>query len=780
MAELAQNDLAASARLGLEIEPAGLDEAAAAEALARLAEMIASADKAYHQEDAPEIADADYDALRRLNSAIEARFPALIRPDSPSERVGAAPSEKFSKVRHKVAMLSLGNVFNDEELQDFVGGVRRFLSLDGEEPLAFTAEPKIDGLSLALRYEGRKLVQAATRGDGAEGEDVTANARTVASIPNELPGDAPDLIEIRGEVFMTHAAFSALNERQAEAGGKVFANPRNAAAGSLRQLDSKITAERPLDFFAYSWGEAPALPGETQSAVLEAFAAWGLPVNPLTKRCESVEEMLAQYRLIGEQRPTLPYDIDGVVYKVDRLDLQERLGFRTRTPRWATAHKFPAERAETVLEAIDIQVGRTGKLTPVARLRPVTVGGVVVSNATLHNQDYIRGFGSAGEVVRPDENGSAKDLRPGDTVTLQRAGDVIPQIVDVDLSKRPQGAQEYVFPEVCPECGSHAVREEGEADRRCTGGLICPAQVSERLKHFVSRAAFDIEGLGAKQIEAFYKDGWVSEPADIFSLQQKYGPGNEQQLKFKEGWGEKSAENVFAAIEERRSIPLDRLIFGLGVRHVGETSARLLARTYGSWERFEQAMEQAAEELSAGEAAWREAKAAHDKAVAEAAQGELALEGDAEAKPFKPLKYEKIEGEAWQGLLGVDGVGAIMARAVVEFFAEPKNRESVGRLVEKLDIQSVEAPPSEGAPLSGLTVVFTGKLELMSRAEAKARAEALGAKVSGSVSKATDLLVAGPGAGSKLKKAEELGLNVVDEQTWVEIAEGRAEAPAKS
>ncbi|MEO1122350.1 MAG: NAD-dependent DNA ligase LigA, partial [Pseudomonadota bacterium] len=514
---------------------------------------------------------------------------------SPSEKVGAAASERFVKVRHAVPMLSLGNVFDDEELADFVAGVRRFLSLDEDEVLAMTAEPKIDGLSLALRYENRELVQAATRGDGAEGEDVTRNALTIAEIPTRLPESAPALIEIRGEVYMTHSDFQALNTRQAEreAAGdksaKVFANPRNAAAGSLRQLDPAITKSRPLKFFAYAWGEAPELPAETQAGVLEAFGAWGMPVNPLTQRCETVEALLAHYRAIEAQRASLGYDIDGVVYKVDRLDWQGRLGFRSRTPRWATAHKFPAEQATTVLEAIDIQVGRTGSLTPVARLRPVTVGGVVVSNATLHNEDYIRGIGNDGQVIRADAEGAPIDIRPGDTVTVQRAGDVIPQIVAVDLALRPVEAEAYVFPLKCPVCGSHAVREEGEAVRRCTGGLICDAQIVERLKHFVSRNAFDIEGLGAKQVEAFHADGWVSQPADIFYLRERYG-GGLQQLKNREGWGEKSADNLFAAIDEKRAIPLERLIYALGIRHVGETSGRLLARRYGSWDAFEAAM----------------------------------------------------------------------------------------------------------------------------------------------------------------------------------------------
>ena len=722
-----------------------LDDAQAVAELARLAEEIGRHDTAYHGQDAPLISDAAYDALKRRNLAIEARFPALKRADSPSEQVGAAPSEKFAKVRHAVPMLSLGNVFDDEELADFVAGVRRFLSLGEDEVLTMTAEPKIDGLSLSLRYEDRKLTQAATRGDGAEGEDVTRNARTIDEIPQTLPATAPALIEIRGEVYMTHADFAALNARQAEReaqgdkSAKTFANPRNAAAGSLRQLDPEITRSRPLKFFAYAWGAAPELPAETQRGVLDAFAAWGLPVNPLTERCDSTEALIAHYRSIEAQRATLGYDIDGVVYKVDRLDWQRRLGFRSRTPRWATAHKFPAEQATTVLEAIDIQVGLTGSLTPVARLRPVTVGGVVVSNATLHNEDYVKGLGNDGQVIRPDETGAAIDIRPGDTVTVQRAGDVIPQIVAVDLAQRPDGAEPYVFPEKCPVCGSHAVREEGEAVRRCTGGLICAAQVVERLKHFVSRNAFDIEGLGAKQVEAFHADGWIAEPADIFLLQERYGAGL-QQLKNREGWGEKSAENLFAAIEERRTIPLARLIYALGIRHVGETSGKLLARRYGSWAAFEAAMTTARVPASKEDA--RENAGAPDI-------------------------------EAWNELLNIDGVGAVMAAAVVEFFAEPKNLESLARLTERLTIVDAEQPQATDSPVAGKTVVFTGTLEQMSRAEAKARAEALGAKVSGSVSAKTDLVVAGPGAGSKLKKAEELGVEVKTEEEWLALIGGQ-------
>ncbi|MCI4661491.1 MAG: NAD-dependent DNA ligase LigA [Neomegalonema sp.] len=704
---------------------AALSEDQARAELARLAALLAQADLDYHQADAPTISDAAYDALKQRNAAIEARFPALKRADSASDRVGAAPLEAFGKVVHAVPMLSLGNIFDGEGLTDFIASIRRYLTWPEGEALVFTAEPKIDGLSLSLRYEDRKLVQAATRGDGAEGEDVTQNARTIADIPNELPKDAPDLIEIRGEVYMSHADFAALNARQqglidkGSKSAKLFANPRNAAAGSLRQLDSAITAERPLHFFAYGWGAAPDLPGQTQWDVLQAFRGWGFSVNPRTERCADAAALLAHYHQIEEDRAQLGYDIDGMVYKVDRLDLQARLGFRSRTPRWAVAHKFAAEKAYTVLEAIDIQVGRTGSLTPVARLTPVTVGGVVVSNATLHNEDYIRGIGGDGQPIR-----EGRDLRIGDTVIVQRAGDVIPQVVDVDLARRPETAQPYVFPQTCPQCGSHAVREEGEAVRRCTGGLICPAQAVERLKHFVARGAFDIEGLGAKQVEALYADGWIREPADIFRLKERYGPGQMRKLESREGWGKKSAENLFAAIEDRRAIGLDRVIFGLGIRHVGESTARMLARHYGSWAGFAEAM--------------------------------------AAAQDF--------EGESFAALLDIDGVGRVLAEAVVAFFAEPHNQETVGRLIAQLTVQDVAAPQITASAVTGKTVVFTGKLERLSRAEAKAQAEALGAKVSGSVSAKTDLLVAGADAGSKLKKATELGIEVISEEEWIVLA----------
>ena len=551
--------------------------------LGRLAEEIAGHDTRYYQDDAPAVSDAEYDALRRRNAAIEARFPNLVRPDSPSGRVGAAPAEKFDKVIHAVPMLSLGNAFNDDDVREFCDRIRRFLGLSADETVAMTSEPKIDGLSASLRYENGKLVVGATRGDGQVGENVTANLRTVKEIPETLAGSGwPDVVEVRGEVYMSHADFAALNERQRAEEKPVFANPRNSAAGSLRQLDSSVTARRPLKFFAYAWGEMSEEPFETQSEAIACLNSWGFTVNPLFKLCESVEDMLRSYRAIEEQRATLGYDIDGVVYKVDRLDWQKRLGFVSRAPRWATAHKFPAEQATTVLNDIEIQVGRTGQLTPVAKLEPVTVGGVVVSNATLHNEDEI----------------ARKDVRIGDTVVVQRAGDVIPQVVGPVLDRRPKGAEPYEFPEVCPACGSRAVRElnpktgKHDAARRCTGGLICPAQAVERLKHFVSRTAYDIEGLGAKQVEAFYEEGLIAQPGDIFTLRERDGRSLKK-LKDREGWGETSVNNLFAAIDERRTIGLDRFIFGLGIRHVGETTARLLARTYGTIEAFTEAMQAA-------------------------------------------------------------------------------------------------------------------------------------------------------------------------------------------
>ena len=699
-----------------DIAVSELTEDQARAELATLAEALAAANDAYHRDDAPEISDAQYDALKRRNAEIEARFPSLKRPDSPSDQVGAAPAEGFSKVIHAVRMMSLGNAFDDADVADFDASLRRYLNWPEAETLAYTAEPKIDGLSLSLRYEDGKLVQAATRGDGETGENVTANARTIDTIPTEIK-DAPDVLEIRGEVYMRHADFEALNASQQAKGGKTFANPRNAAAGSLRQLNAEITRARPLAFFAYSWGELSEPLADTQMDAITRLREMGFQTNDLTRLCATTDEMIAHYREIEAQRATLGYDIDGVVYKVNRLDLQARLGFRSTTPRWAIAHKFPAELAWTRLEGIDIQVGRTGALSPVARLTPVTVGGVVVSNATLHNEDYIAGRDSKGETIR-----GGKDIRIGDWVQVYRAGDVIPKVADVDLSKRPEGAEPYAFPDTCPECGSDAVREEGDAVRRCTGGLVCPAQQIEKLKHFVSRAAFDIEGLGAKQVEQFARDSWIAEPADIFELEANYGSGL-QQLKNREGWGEKSALKLFDAINERRKIPLGRVIFGLGIRHVGEQASNLLATHYGSWDAFITAMEEA--------------------------QG--------------------MESPAWDDLLAVDGVGQVMAASLIAAFGQEAERAAIDRLAAKLNIQDAEKPQIEGSPVAGKTVVFTGTLERMTRAEAKARAEALGAKVSGSVSSKTDLLVAGPGAGSKAKKAADLGIETIDEDGWLDL-----------
>lgn len=691
-----------------------LDEAA--DELEKLAAEITRHDKLYHQKDAPEISDADYDALRRRNDEIEKRYPELVREDSPSKNVGAAPADAFGKVAHKVAMLSLSNGFDDADVVEFWNRVGRFLNLKDDDALAITAEPKIDGLSASLRYEKGRFVLGATRGDGREGENVTENLRTIKDIPHELKGRIlPDVFEVRGEVYMSHEDFRRLNENQTKAGKPVFANPRNAAAGSLRQLDSKITASRPLRFFAYAWGEASEDPADTQSGVMDQFRKWGFPVNPLFRVNTSSAELIAFYHEIEEQRADLGYDIDGVVYKVNRLDWQQRLGFVSRSPRWALAHKFPAEQAITELLGIDIQVGRTGALTPVARLKPVTVGGVVVSNATLHNEDEIE----------------RKDIRIGDTVVVQRAGDVIPQIVRVVEDKRAKGARRYKFPELCPACGSHAVREAdpktGKLDvvRRCTGGLICPAQAVERLRHFVSRNAFDIEGLGEKQIAAFYADELMRQPGDIFTLEER-DKKSLKKLKDREGWGGTSAKKLFAAIDERRTIDIDRFIFGLGIRHVGETNARLLARSYGTLDHFIEEMEKAAD----------------------------------------------TESDARRDLMSIDGVGEVLAEALIDFFAEEHNREVLQSLKDAR-VVAVPLPPQETtSPVAGKTVVFTGSLERMTRAEAKARAEQLGAKVAGSVSAKTDLLVAGADAGSKLTKAAALGVKVISEDEWIEMAGG--------
>ncbi len=710
------------------VEELNVEEAALE--LERLAREISKHDQRYHGENAPEISDADYDALKRRNSAIEARFPDIVRADSPAQKVGAAPSEGFGKVVHAVPMLSLDNAFSDDDVREFVARVRRFLKLD---PLmgavAVTAEPKIDGLSLSLRYVNGELVNAATRGNGAVGENVTENARTIADIPQTLPQSAPSVVEVRGEVYMAHADFEALNARMSANGGKVFANPRNAAAGSLRQLNPEITAARPLRFFAYAWGEMGDLPADTQYDMVQLFRDWGFSVNSLMKRCDAVDALLDVYHEIEETRASLGYDIDGIVYKVDRLDLQKRLGFVARAPRWAIAHKFPAEKAFTIIRDIDIQVGRTGALTPVAKLEPVTVGGVVVSNATLHNEDYIKAIGPDGEPIR-----GGKDIRIGDTVQIQRAGDVIPQVVDVDLDKRPPDARPYEFPTTCRACGSHAVREVNaktgrlDAVRRCAGGLACPAQAKEKLRHFVSRNAFDIEGLGDKQVEFFYglsvEEGGVHQPADIFTLKARDAASALVKLKNRDGWGEASAQKLFDAIDARREIALNRFIYALGMRHVGEGNAKLLARFYGSWAAFYAAM-----------------RAAVDRS-----------------------------GDDWRMLLSIDGVGEAVAQAVVEFFAEEHNITALEALLRQVSPQDSEQAAASASPVTGKTLVFTGTLEHVSRDEAKAQAETLGAKVSGSVSKKTDLVIAGSSAGSKLKKAQDLGIEVIDEAAWLEIA----------
>lgn len=692
-------------------DPADLTADEAAAELARLAAEIAHHDALYHQRDAPEISDADYDALARRNAAIEDRFPALIRDDSPSRRVGAAPLGVFAKVTHAVPMLSLGNLFERVEVGEFAAGIRRFLRLADEEPLALVVEPKIDGLSVSLRYENGRLVQAATRGDGREGEDVTANIRTLAAVPEQLASGGPAgevipaVVEIRAEVYMTRDAFLDLNRRQAEAGGKTFANPRNAAAGSLRQKDAAITAGRPLTLFAYGWGEVVGMDVQTQFAFLEHARAWGLPVNPETRLCADIEQVLATYDDIGARRAALPYDIDGLVYKVDRVDWQQRLGFVSRAPRWATAHKFPAEQARTVVTAIRVQVGRTGALTPVADLAPVTVGGVVVSRATLHNEDEIR----------------RKDVREGDTVVIQRAGDVIPQVVSVMPEQRPAEAVPFAFPDRCPACGSEAPRPEGEAVRRCSGGLICPAQAVERLKHFVSRDAFDIEGLGAKAVEAFHQDGLIRSPADIFRLEAR-DRESLQRLKNRDGWGETSAANLFRAIDARRAIGLERFIYALGIRQIGQATARLLAQHYGTLDALRAAMTVA----------------------------------------------QDAESDAYRDLVNINDVGTSVAKDLLDFFHEAHNQEVLDALAAVVTVEPFEALAGGNgdSPLAGKTVVFTGTLETLSRAEAKARAQALGARVAGSVSKKTDYLVVGADAGSKAAKARDLGVAILSEDDF--------------
>ncbi len=688
---------------------------------ARLGQEIAGHDKRYYQQDRPSISDAEYDALRQRYNAIEARFPDLRTLESLSLKVGTAPARGFAKIRHAVPMLSLDNAFAERDVIDFVSRIRRFLKLSEDERIDFSAEPKIDGLSMSLRYEDGELVTAATRGDGAEGEDVTANIRTLHDVPQQLKGrNIPKVCEVRGEVYMTKTAFLALNERQKAAGDTVFANPRNSAAGSLRQKDPAITATRPLGFFAYAWGEMSAMPAKTQTGMIEWFEACGFKTNPLTKLCHSVEQLIAFHRKIEEKRSHLDYDIDGVVYKVDRIDWQERLGFVSRTPRWAIAHKFPAERAMTVLKDIEIQVGRTGALTPVGKLEPVGVGGVIVQNVTLHNEDYIKGVGGKGEVLR-----EGRDIRIGDTVVIQRAGDVIPQVVDVVIDKRPKDAKPYHFPRKCP-CHLHTpvVREEtatGEegARARCTGEFACPYQKIQHLMLFVSRRAFDIEGLGEKQIELFYENGWVKEPADIFTLQAR---NRTIKLEEVEGYGETSVKNLFDAINSRREIALDRFIYALGIRHVGETTALALARGYGSWEAFHEAC----------------------------------------------LKVAKGDEEAMAEMDALDQIGETVIEAVKAYFGESHNRGIVERLTKQVKILDAEKPKKDTA-IAGKTVVFTGALEKMTREEAKAQAERLGAKAAGSVSKKTDYVVAGPGAGSKLAEAKKHGVTVLTEDEWLKL-----------
>ena len=739
-----------------ETSPDALDEAAARAELERLAALLAEANDAYHRDDAPVLPDDEYDALKRRNALVEARFPALKRADSPTDQVGAAPADGFGKIAHARPMLSLGNAFTDDDVREFDARIRRYLGLGPDEVVAYTAEPKIDGLSLSLRYEGGRLVHAATRGNGRVGEDVTRNAATIREIPGSV-ADAPAVMEVRGEIYMSHPDFAALNARAAEGGGKVFANPRNAAAGSLRQLDPAITAARPLRFFAYAWGELSDPLADSQRGALDRLDAMGFTVNPLTALCPDVAALLARYERIAHERADLGYDIDGVVYKVDRLDWQARLGFRSTTPRWAVAHKFPAQAAWTRLLGIDLNVGRTGSLSPIARLEPVTVGGVVVSNATLHNEDYVAGRAADGTPIR-----GGADLRVGDRVEIYRAGDVIPKVRDVDLAARPAGAEPYRFPEACPQCGSPAQREPGESVRRCAGGLVCPAQRVARLKHLVSRPALDVEGLGDKEVERFHDLGWLRAPADVFTLEERFGTGP-QTVAGLEGWGETSAANLFAAIRRGRRQPLARVLFALGIRHLGEIAGRVLARHYGAWVPFAAAVDAARPAALAHRAAEEAERAERAAAAAEDRRARLA--------PAREAAWEAVPPEAraaWDDLVGIDGIGATLALAISDGLAAPAERGAIDALVAELEVEPPE-PVAAQSPVAGKTVVFTGKLERMTRDEAKARAEALGAKVSGSVSAKTDIVVAGPGAGSKGARAEALGIRILDEDGWLAL-----------
>ncbi len=799
-----------------QTDPSPLNAEEARAEHARLSEAIAEADRLYHQEDAPEISDAEYDRLRRRLEAVEAAFPDLAGTGAASASVGAKPSEKFAKVRHAVPMLSLGNAFAPEEVSEFVARVRRFLAWPEDKPLAFTAEPKIDGLSLSLRYEDGALVTAATRGDGEVGENVTANAATVHDIPQRLRGAGwPAVCEVRGEVYLSHEDFAAINARQEAAGKPLFANPRNAAAGSLRQLDPAITASRPLRFFAYAWGEISAPIADTQTGVLEAFRAWGLPVNPRTRTFTGTEAMLAHYAAIAEDRASLGYDIDGVVYKVDDIALQKRLGFVSRSPRWALAHKFAAEEATTVLEDIVINVGRTGSLNPLAKLRPVTVGGVVVSNATLHNEGYVKGVGADGEPIR-----DGRDIRRGDTVTVVRAGDVIPKVMDVDPAKRPADSTPFEFPDHCPACGSRAVRAinprtgKPDAVRRCTGGLICPAQGVERLKHFVSRNGFDIEGFGETYIEVLFDAGLVRQPADLFRLdfdalkaavvarrealsaERRAGAEPPKKAAKKKGDDEdKAIKNLLAGVEARRAIPLNRLLFALGIPQIGEATAKALAKRFPDMPALVEGIRAATE--AQGGADWIEFTAvprigpttrerlldAGLPAEAGETPGErvrltttqreslIAHYGDEEAvRAAIALAAGQRPGDAYRAFADDGEIGPVATDALIQFFAEPHNADAVGELMKEVRTEPMEQAGASTA-FAGKTVVFTGSLERMTRNEAKAIAERLGAKVSGSVSAKTDLVVAGPGAGSKLKDAEKHGVRVVSEADWLTMVE---------
>ncbi|MGY9044188.1 MAG: NAD-dependent DNA ligase LigA [Rhodobacterales bacterium] len=683
--------------------------------LLRLDKILNQANSDYYIKDAPILSDSEYDDLKKRNLDIELRFPTLKLENSVSNKVGAKPSDTFKKIKHSVRMLSLANAFDEQDVKDFDIRVKKFLGNEGKV-ISYVAEPKIDGLSLSLRYINGELVQATTRGDGEVGENVTANAKTISDIPKNI-SNAPEILEIRGEVYMSLVDFNKLNAKQEKKNAKIFANPRNAAAGSLRQLNCKITESRPLKFYAYAWGEVSSPIANKQFDAIEKLEEFGFSTNNMTKRCSGHEELISHYKYISNKRADLDYDIDGVVYKVDDLSFQDRLGFRSTTPRWAIAHKFPAEVGQTWLEAIEIQVGRTGALSPVARLKPVNVGGVVVSNATLHNEDYIKGVDSKGELLR---NGI--DIREGDWVFVYRAGDVIPKISDVDISKRSSKSKPYLFPSFCPECNNRSERIKGDSVARCTGGMTCPAQAVQGLAHFVSRGAFDIDGLGNKQIEQFYELGWVKEPSDIFKLKLRYEKGLKR-LENRDGWGQRSANNLFNAIEEKRKIPLNRFLYALGIRHLGETSAALIAKRYKSFETLKQSMDEA----------------------------------------------YSFSGDSWDELLSIDGVGDILARAIVEAFENSSQRKIIDKLADELDIESELEVLSLGSAIEGMIVVFTGSLEIMSRSEAKISAERLGAKVSGSVSKKTNFVIAGPGSGSKSKKALELGVKVLTETEWLDL-----------